>query len=313
MSIISTNNFDLETRLSAPDLPAGHPLHSVLAAALKGRRPQRNEASAETPYWPASYFGLDRTRRFLEASESDQRAILLGCSRNILSEIYYIEKSGMYFASKMCLLAESVQERMLFSLIAADEATHFHWISRYVSADAVADYNHNPFLRLLDQVLTKDDRMTLSYIIQVVLEGWGIHYYRSLAQTCLDLELANVFERMIRDEGRHHAAGLAQFKSLSTKWNGSDRILDILSEMFGMIQAGPQSVVSQVEHVLGSLTNAQRERLFSELGCEASSSERIVTIQRLIEATAGGGSIIYELEQRGALRPFSAGECAALG
>jgi hypothetical protein len=307
-----TDTLDIETRFSLPDLAVGHPMASVLAAALHSREAQKLDSPLDGPYWPASFFGLDRTSIYRNAAEAEREEMLAGCSRSVLSEIYAIEKSGMYFASKMCLLAESVQERMLFSLFAADETVHFHWINPYAPLDAVAQFENDPFLQLLDEVLQKDDRLTLSYIVQVVLEGWGIHYYRELAKSCLDQSLAMVFERMIRDEGRHHAAGLAHFKHRPNDWKGSPRILDVLTGMLNMTQAGPQMAVSQIERVNGSLTRSQRTRVFSELECEARSTERINVIKSLIEAAAGGREIIGELERRDALRPYSAEECAAL-
>jgi hypothetical protein len=312
MPPIFTDTLDLDTRFSMPDLHEGHPLSSVLMAALHSRAMRKMKAPSEGPYWPSSFFGLDRTSVYRDASNAERYAMLAGCSRSVLSEIYSIEKSGMYFASKMCLLSESLQERMLFSLFAADEAIHFHWISPYASKSAAANIESNSFLLLLDEVLQKDDRMTLSYIIQVVLEGWGIHYYRELAKSCLDESLASVFEQMLRDEGRHHAAGLAHFKQRPNDWKGTPRILEVLTEMLKMAQAGPQMVVSQIERAKGGLTPSQRTRIFSELECEAESKSRIDVIKSLVDAAAGGGAIISELERRGALRTFSATECAAL-
>src|SRR5262245_44015062 len=120
MLSISFDQLDIETRLFAPDLAEGHGLYPVLASALRmralpeARRIGANpEESADRSLWPASYFGLEQVRVYRDSDEAEQRAILLGCSHNILAEIYYIEKCGMYFASKMCLLSESAQERML--------------------------------------------------------------------------------------------------------------------------------------------------------------------------------------------------------
>src|SRR5262249_55922436 len=117
----------------------------------------------------------------------------------------------MYFASKMRLLSESAQERMLYSLFAADEAVHFNWISGFAPAESVKDFESNPFILPLDEALRKEDRVTLSYIVRVILEGWGVSHYHAPAKKRLDAGLAAVFENMIRDERRHHAGGLALF------------------------------------------------------------------------------------------------------
>src|SRR5262249_51873896 len=127
-------NIQIETRLDAPDLGREHELQAVLQSALKSRAaaPPSN-ADPLNAYWPAAHFGLDRVSLFRDASEEEQARILAGCSRDVIAESYFIEKSGMYFAAKMALLAESAQERMLYSLFGADEAVHFDWVANYAA------------------------------------------------------------------------------------------------------------------------------------------------------------------------------------
>jgi hypothetical protein len=249
---------------------------------------------------------------FTDASEEERDQILTGCSQNILAEAYYIEKSGMYFAAKMSLLAENTQERMLYSMFAADETTHFSWIAKYVSDNDAADYRHNPFLTLLSEVLQNEERTTLNYIIQVVLEGWGITHYHALAKGCLDAGLMEVFAQIIKDEGRHHGSGLIlcnerEFSALQRK-----RMIEILKSFFVMVQVGPQMVVAQVERVKGHLSRAQKRKLFAELNCEVETARKIRTLKGLIQNTKCGAAIMAELERSGVLRPFTAQQCAAL-
>jgi hypothetical protein len=336
MLSISPDRLDIETRLLAPDLPEGHGLYPVLASALKSRpAPQFDagpkmskriplsdavhtaikehfeaEAPANRPFWPASYFNLDQMSVYRNSDEAEKRAILLGCGNSLLAEAYYIEKCGMYFASKMCLLSESAQERMLYSLFAADEAVHFNWISGFAPAESVKGFESNPFILLLDEVLQKGDRTTLSYIVQVILEGWGISHYHALAKNCLDDGLATVFENVIRDEGRHHASGLALFNGQRLGAEGLKRLADLLAQLLTMVQAGPQMVVSQIERIKGSLSRAQKTRAFAELDCEAFTLRRIKTLKSLIKMAAGADVILSELERKGSFRPYTASECA---
>src|SRR5262245_61284587 len=309
MLSISLDKLEMETRLFAPDLPEGHGLYPVLASALRMRALPKK--SADRPKWPASYFGLEQVTIYRDSDEAEQRAILLGCSHNILAEIYYIEKCGMYFASKMCLLSESAQERMLYSLFAADEAVHFHWISSFAPAESGTDCKNSPFIQLIDEVLRKEDRTTLSYIVQVILEGWGISHYHALAKACLDAELAAVFENIIKDEGRHHASGLALFNGHPHSAEGLKRLTDLLAQLLLMVQAGPQMVVSQIERVKGRLSQAQKTRVFAELECEAGTMVRIKTLKSLIKTSTGAGAILRELERKGSFSPYTASECAA--
>ena len=337
MLLISSDRLEVETRLFAPDLPDGHGLYAVLASSLKSRpAPQfdvrrrmlrsislsdpahanikehfETDTSADRPFWPESFFELDQVTIYRDSDEAEKRAILLGCSRSVLAEAYYIEKCGMYFASKMCLLSESAQERMLYSLFAADEAVHFNWISGFAHAESVKEFESSPFIRLLDEVLRKEDRTTLSYIVQVILEGWGISHYHALAKSCLDDGLAAVFENVIRDEGRHHAGGLALFNERRPGADILKRLTDLLEQLLLMVQAGPQMVVSQIDRVKGRLSQAQKARAFAELDCEGATLNRIKTLKSLIKTAAGAELILSELERKGSFRPYTASECAA--
>jgi hypothetical protein len=337
---ISSDRLEVETRLFAPDLPDGHGLYPVLASALKSRpapqsAPQfearcrkpglaslsdaghrhtsehfETEAVADRAFWPASYFNLDQVTIYRNSDEAEKRAILLGCSHSVLAEAYYIEKCGMYFASKMCLLSESAQERMLYSLFAADEAVHYNWISGFATAESVKGFEGNPFILLLDEVLQMEDRTTLSYIVQVILEGWGISHYHALAKNCLDDGLAAVFENVIRDEGRHHAGGLAIFNGQRLGADRLKRLADLLAQLLSMVQVGPQMAVSQIERVKGRLSQAHKTRAFAELNCEAVTLSKIKTLKSLIKMAAGAEIILSELERKGSFRPYTASECA---
>lgn len=331
MNSIYCDELEMETRLFAPDLPEGHGVYPVLESALgrggarrmralpgarrmralPGARRMRALPDGLPAFWSESFFGLDRVAIYRDSDEESRQQILIGCSGSILAETFYIEKCGMYFASKMCLLAESTQERMLYSLFAADEAVHFNWISGFATAESVREFENNPFIRLIDEVLEKEDRTTLSYIVQVILEGWGISHYHSLAANCLDPELAGVLENIIRDEARHHAGGLALFNDRRHGAEKLKRLADLLARLMSMVQAGPQMVVSQIERVRGHLSRAQKTRIFSELDCEAVTMSRIKTLKSLIRRAADSGGILDELERMGSFRAFTASECAA--
>ena len=109
---------------------------------------------------------------FSGASEETQNNIIKRCSVDVLHEAFFIEESGMAFASKMSLLSETREERMLYNLFAADEATHFHWVQNALG-DIQLDLQPNQFHRLLESVIRDGQRESLVFIIQVILEGWG--------------------------------------------------------------------------------------------------------------------------------------------
>ena len=300
----------LNPNLAAPDLPEAHPLNSVLGSVLKSR--PAPAPTLQKAFWSAAHFNLAQADIFTDATEEEQNQILTACSRSILAEAYYIEKSGMYFAAKMGLLAENTQERMLYSMFAADEATHFSWFAKYISDDEAANYLNNPFLNLLSEVLQNEERNTLNYIIQIVLEGWGITHYHALAKDCLEPGLIEVFSRIIKDEGRHHGSGLIlcnerKFSSVEIK-----RITEILKTFLAMVQVGPQMIVAEVERVKGHLSLAQKTKLFTDLNCEIETTKKIETLKGLIKNTKCALPVIEELERSGVLRAFTAQECTSM-
>lgn len=308
---MSEANITIETRLDAPDLSATHRLQPILASALK------DAGSLQAPdtshaLWTAGHFHLNKVAIFNAASDEEQEAILLRCSQSLLAEAYYIEKCGMYFAPKMCLLAESSEEKMLYSLFAADEARHFHRIAAFVTPQTVSDYLHNPFIQLLDEILRYGNKTTLTYIVQVLLEGWGIRHYHALAANARDTRLKETLATILKDEARHHGSGLLLFNEKRLTAQQMAEIIEPLIHFFRMVQIGPQLVVAHIEEVMGHLSQAQRETIFAELDAEAETERKLALLKSLIQTAAYADDILARLESAGALRAFSAAECAAI-
>ena len=302
-------SIQIETRLGSPDLPADHSLHKVIAAALQERAVFPNADGAQA-FWPAGYFHLDQVSLYRQASEDERQAIVQRCSQNVLAESYYIERCGMYFAAKMGLLAETTQERMLYSLFNADEATHFSWIKNFVTDEAAAEYLHNPFIQVLDELLQREDRTTLTYLVQIILEGWGLQHYRALAKDCLDEKLRLVLATILKDEARHHGSGLILFHEQAPAQLAA--IVEALGRFFRLVQTGPQMVVSAIERVKGHLTKAQKARLFVELDGERQTMTKINTLRSLVQTADFGAAISARLERQGLYKPLSAQACAAV-
>lgn len=302
-------NIQIATRLDSPELPGGHSLHKVIDSALKGR-PAFHNPDRTRIFWSAEHFRLDKVSLFQGASEEERRMILERCSQNVLAEAYYVEKCGMYFASKMSLLAETTEERVLYSLFGADEAAHYNWIKQFACTDVVNEHLANPFVRMLDELLRREDPATLVYLVQVILEGWGISHYHSLMSDCLDDDLRRVFETILKDEARHHGSGLVLFSERQSSAPQVGTITSNLARFFRLVQVGPQAVVSAIERVKGQLSREQRERTFNELDCQADTAKKIATLCALIKAADGADEILASLERGGFLRPFTATECA---
>lgn len=292
--------------LDLPSLGADHRLQSVLQSAVG--RPAPVERREDGVYWAADQFGLQRTKAYRSSSARVKQAILARGSRDLLEEAYFIEKSGMAYTAKMTLLSETTEERMLYSMFSADEASHLFEVRGYLGDDPTGA--GNPFLALLSELIEEGDRDSLVFMIQVVLEGWGLTHYRSMASTCIDVGLSEAFGRILKDEARHHGSGMLMFDAAALSGTSRAYIVEALIRFLGMVQAGPQGVVAAVELAKGGLTRRQRVELFTELEAEDHSASRLRVLKNLM-IRAGAIEIVDDLVEAGAFRPLAPLECAA--
>ena len=130
--------------------------------------------------------------------------------------------------------------------------------------ESVAGFVDNAFIRLLDEILQNEDKPVLTCIVQVVLEGWGISHYHALMRNCLDGDLRATFEKIIKDEARHHASGVILFNEQQPTANQQTAIIDTLRRLLLMVQIGPQAVVAQIEReglgIFGQAAADERDR-----------------------------------------------------
>jgi hypothetical protein len=274
-----------------------------------GERPLTpNSGGTEPISWGVGYFGLDRVGILQSATLSQQNAILQICNRNLLEEAYFVEKAGMGYMAKMVLLAETLEERMLYALFSADEARHLSQIRQFLSDEP--ETTGDPFFRLLAELAEGDDRSVLMFVIQVVLEGWGLSHYRSLAKDCQNPQLAETLTNFLQEESKHHATGVTLFGNLQLSDHSREVMVEILAQFLQMVQVGPQGVVKAIDESIG-LTASQRVEVFEQLDTQTHSGTRLKLLQTLMQ-TGGGGKIVQALVDRGAFEPYPASICATI-
>ncbi|MGJ3247164.1 MAG: ferritin-like domain-containing protein [Elainellaceae cyanobacterium] len=280
---------------------------SVVSASTTMKPSCAIAIEARLPYWDATYFGLDRVQLFQDSTPAEQQAILHRASQALIQETYCIEKAGMGYMSRMALLAETLEERMLYTLFAAEETTHFVQICPFLDhePDAIA----NPFLQLLSTVVECNDQALLVFVIQVVLEGWGLTHYRFLANDCLNHELRQRFHGFLRDESRHHGTGVTLFNQRHLTDSSRADIVDVLVQFLQMVQVGPQAVVEAIAQVKGHLSRTQRIQILSELDTETHSGGRLRLLRSLMQK-GEGRAIAQRLDQLNVFQPLSAHQCA---
>jgi len=301
-------NIDLSYKIAGLDLPhldSDDRLQRILKAALPNQGD--NFSQQKLDYWDAEFFNLHRVQIFQQASLAEQSAILEMTNRSLLEESYFIEKAGVGYMAKMVFLAESVEERMLYGLFTADEATHLSQIIHFLP-EIESTNSNDPFLNLLAEVVESADKTVLLFVLQVVLEGWGLSHYRRLAKECKSSVLAELFSSFLQAESRHHGTGTTLFNQVSVSADSQATILDVLAQFLFMVQVGPQSVLAAIERVKGDLTRSQKIQILEELDTQNHSGTRLQILRSLMRG-ASADAIVQALDERGAFAPLPADKC----
>jgi len=290
-----------------PHIGSTDRLQNILSLALKDRIGVSDRQSQnQNPYWDATHFGLDRVGIFREANPDRQTAILQIASYGLLAESYLIEKAGMGYMAKMVLLAETTEERMLYALFSAEEATHFAQVSNFLPSAIQIDLEYDAFLKFLAQLVETEDKSILQFVLQVVLEGWGISHYRNLAKDCRSIELGSLFASFLQDEAQHHRTGSILFDRSTLTKSSQDAIVEALTIFLRMIQVGPQQVLDSIAKVEGDLSRSQKLKILEELDTETHSGSRLKILRGLMRQAS---DIVDRLEQKGCFLPLPAHKC----
>lgn len=287
--------------LALPERAGDERLRGVLQAALGERAPTAPPTPPGAPYWAAPAYGLDRVPAFRDAAPTAQAAVLDRLARARLAEAVGIEALGVGYAARRILDADSREEQQLFATFAADEAAHLAAFLPYHPGPLAP----NPFHALLGSVIAEAPRDDAILVVQVALEGWGIAHYRTLAATCTDPGLTEALRTVLRDEARHHGAGLI----LSARRPAGEAAVIALDALCAMVRAGPVGVIAAAEAELGPWSTPQRAAVQQALDGRAHAADRLHLLRELLHK-AGADATVRALDRRGAWSPEPPEEAA---
>ncbi len=293
--------------IALPPIQLESKIHPVLRTSIRkasGMTPQVNpEALAP---WNESFFGIEKTQVWREASLELCTEMLRACNRNILEEAVFIEDAGMTYTSRMTLLARSEQEKMLYSLFSADEATHYSWFKEALGP-TFDKSRPNAFHHLLIDSITSHSAESLVFLIQVFLEGWGIQRYTELMRNCRNPRLREQLGMILQDEARHHGSGVVlnrEGKLLENLSPGARiDLLDTLQKFLGMVRCGPLATLESLASCTGGMTRAQKIRTLEQLESIAHSQARLDILKNLM-IHEKAFDLIEKLESWGSFTPL---------
>ncbi len=302
------NDLATPCQIDLPHLGEAHDIASRVHTMLARAEVPETRHDDGDPLWGASRFGLQDSHLFRDLGNETQRELLTTCSNQLIEESFFIERAGMCFAPKMALLARSVEERMLYCLFSSQEASHYAMIAAH-TAHEPDDPMDNPFLSLLVESISRGSRRQLVFLVQVVLEGWGLHHYRDLELSCQSPSLRSAFRQIRMDEAHHHGSGLSLFREDELTRRELSGLIEILVDFLALVQIGPTGVVSALEAAAGGLTLEQRARTFEEVGHRRETHRKLMLLRNLMEA-GGGHAIVHELDRIGAFSCSSFRDCS---
>lgn len=301
-------SIDVRTWLAHPHEDGPQTISSLVQTWLRRRRQDlfsdkvEDTQTSQGHYWDASFFRLQNVHLFQCASAETQHRILRDCSLTVLHEAICIEQAGIAFAAKMCLVARDSRERQLYGVFAADEVAHLQSLRPFMPAFPISE--RGDFLDLLSAVIETGSRPCLQYVVQVVLEGWGLTHYRLLRDACINVNLKHVFDRILADEAAHHGSGIALLDEGDGVSACETEILSWMRRFLSLVQLGPISTLGVLERHWGGLDSEGRQRTLREMGATEHSASRLALLRDLMRKPCGGEGIVTCLEHEGAFRPW---------
>ena len=291
------SNILVRNKLTAPHVGKESPLHPMIAAKARRRIKVAPNYVSSDILWTAEWWGLDRSTVFAKLDPNLQQAAIKACNRTLMNEAYFIEKSGLAYVAKMILKTESTDTAQLYALIGADEAMHLAWIEPFVLPE---DKTHpsGPFLTFLSGLIEECEPHLLVYLVQIILEGWGLDHYKRLAQGCQHVALEEVFRTILKDEALHHHSGVMLHDP--ALFSSADRTMltESLKRYADMVRIGPLAAISALDKTIGGLSLPEIKEVMAAMSHPTESTRKLALLKHLM-SQPGMESTVEELDEVG--------------
>lgn len=281
----------IQNALSKSQVTSQREIEQILTRKLSQTDPALDFAGL----WDFNAHRLGAVRQVQAAAPEIRNGILAELAQGRFREAYGIEKAGMSFAAKMSLLSQSLNEQKLYSLFASEEAAHFHFIQAVLGDPP--DLSQDPFIQFLNELIISAERRPLLFIIQVVLEGWGLDHYAGMLKTCQSDALKAPLQRILSDEAAHHGSGLSLFAESELSPSEFKYTLEMMQAFLDMVRIGPVGLLQTLDRHLGGLTDSQKQAVLTEMDAVEDTSRKINLLKGLMQK-AQAKRILEELEAK---------------
>lgn len=238
------------------------------------------------PDWGADYFGLEKSSIFQQRSEVEKAAILKLINLSIHTEIYWLEKLGVIYTSKMANLAKNKQEKIIYTVFQGEEVHHLAKVIAYLPHHP-SQLHSTSLYNLLKNVVEKEDKSVMLFIFQVVFKGWLVSHYQNLANHCLNQNLAQTLTNIVPEESRQHIMGITLSKEINFSHHHQRIIIEVLTQLLEIMQSH-LALINSFETVLGYLSYPQKRQLWQQLGIPQRNHQILSKFRSLIAKETSG-------------------------
>ncbi len=264
-----------------PKRKAKGSLSTLLDKRLDELTVSKKGMSVPKVLWGAERYGLQNTKAFNALSESKKLAYLERMTELNLALSAFIETSGHNYGAKMILLSETLEEKSTYALFASDEAVHLREFQNFMNFDYNLQSHFHPMLKPLAEVIRDGSKTSLVFVIQVLLEGFGMGHYNGLKETCLFDPLKATYDQILKDEARHHGTGIILAKEETPSKEDEEQIFEYTRDFINAMQSAHW--LSQVFSDVGEeLSKAQQSQLWSDLNFEKILQQRILKLKDML-------------------------------
>jgi rubrerythrin len=255
-----------------------------LTAKVHGENKDTSEKS-EKFLWDERFFQLEKSSLWNSLNPEKQTSVLKSMTENILREAYFIETAGMSYAAKMNMTSLTKEERQFFCFVAEEEARHLRLVDSLFDFDK-SNNNIPSFSLLIGDIIQDATRLSHLLLIQILLEGWGLNYYKSLAKETISERVSLAFKSILKDEIRHHSAGVILFskdkQELLKENENRKELLNYIDKICKMIQIGPFTLVSKVFKFVPHPTRDDLLNFLIETDAVKTTTQKLELIDELI-------------------------------
>ena len=257
-------------------------------------------------FWNEDLFSLSNSKLWKSLDHEKQEIVLRNMNTHLLREAYFIENAGMLYAAKMNIISESIEERAFFSIMGFEEARHLQTLKPFFSKD-IHTQKTPAFSQHIGNIILEGDKTTNLFLIQILLEGWGLTYYQSLVDYTKHTGLRDAFNGILKDETRHHSAGVILLDKQHSDKNSY--LTESYSQLLEMVRVGPWTLVNEIKNQTQDLTTSDIKKFLIEIDAEKSTTSKLKILKTLTEKSLSP-AIVKTFEENKLWSSYSLDEMA---